>query len=107
MAQQLVVSIGEALYENRQTPEQIEEELVEAGMERDEAQQLISKIQEELEHAKENAKAEDITYGLLWLFGGLLVTGITYSMASGGGSYVVTWGAIVYGLFRTIKGLAS
>jgi hypothetical protein len=49
----------------------------------------------------------DIAFGAMWLGGGLLVTLLSYSAAasgSGGGRYVVTTGAIAYGLVRLIRG---
>lgn len=50
----------------------------------------------------------DLVVGGLWLFGGLIVTGVTYSSASnGGGSYVVAWGAILFGGIQFLKGLAK
>lgn len=54
----------------------------------------------------ENAR-KDTLHGALWLGGGLLVTLISYSAAEGGGHYVVTTGAIVYGAFRLIRGLSK
>lgn len=48
----------------------------------------------------------DLVVGAAWLVGGLLVTGVSYSMASaGGGRYLVTTGAIVYGLMRIGRGV--
>ena len=47
--------------------------------------------------------------GAFWCIGGLLVTFITFSMASGpsGGPYVVTWGAIIYGAAQFIRGFMA
>ena len=36
---------------------------------------------------------------------GILVTAVTYGAASGGGHYVIAWGAIVFGGFQFLKGL--
>jgi hypothetical protein len=45
--------------------------------------------------------------GALLCIGGCVVTAVTYSMASkAGGSYVITWGAIVFGAIRFFRGLA-
>jgi len=51
-------------------------------------------------------------YGLLWFGGGLVVTILTYALASngGGGTYVVAWGPVIFGgiqLFRGLIGLAA
>ena len=45
--------------------------------------------------------------GALWCLGGLLVTGITYTMAANspaGGTYIIAWGAIVFGAVRFFQG---
>src|SRR5262245_58110945 len=50
----------------------------------------------------------NMTVGGLWCVGGLVVTGITYGVASsgsGGGSYVVAWGAIIFGGIQFLRGL--
>lgn len=50
----------------------------------------------------------DMVIGGLWFLGGTLVTGCTYAMASGqsgGGSYVVAWGAILFGGLQFLAGL--
>ena len=59
--------------------------------------------------ARRSAGVNNMTVGLLWCVGGSLVTGVTYNMAvsSGGGSYVIAWGAIVFGGLQFLKGLAQ
>jgi hypothetical protein len=37
---------------------------------------------------------------------GTAVTVLTYEAASGGGTYVVVWGAILFGAIQAIRGLA-
>jgi hypothetical protein len=51
----------------------------------------------------------NILFGSLWLFGGLIVTGMTYAAAvsSGGGRYVVATGAIIVGAFQVLRGLGQ
>ena len=43
--------------------------------------------------------------GALWCIGGIVVTVITYNSASGGGTYVVAWGAILFGFIQLIQGI--
>lgn len=45
--------------------------------------------------------------GGLWCGGGLLVTLFTYMAASGGGTYVVAWGAIIFGGWQFLKGISQ
>jgi hypothetical protein len=56
-----------------------------------------------------NSPGRDIAVGAAWLGGGLLVTFASYSAASSGsgGRYVVTTGAIAYGLVRLVRGLVK
>jgi len=49
-----------------------------------------------------------ILVGLAWLVLGIVVTVATYSSASQqGGTYLVAWGPVVYGLIQIVRGLAS
>lgn len=51
---------------------------------------------------------KSIFYGALWFIGGIVVTVVTYITAisgSGGGTYFVTWGAVLYGAIQFIRGL--
>ena len=49
---------------------------------------------------------QEMGQGLLWLLGGGAVTGITYASASeGGGSYMVMYGAFIYGAVKLLRGL--
>lgn len=47
----------------------------------------------------------DMLVGGLWCGGGLAVTLVTYMAASGGGTYLVAWGAIIFGGWQFVKGL--
>jgi hypothetical protein len=47
----------------------------------------------------------DMVLGALWCVGGIIVTVATYRFASeNGGTYVVTWGAIVFGAMQFFRG---
>lgn len=50
-------------------------------------------------------RQRDLLIGAAWLVGGLFVTLLSYQAASGGGRYLVTTGAIVYGAVRIGRGL--
>jgi tellurite resistance protein len=49
----------------------------------------------------------DRTTGLLWLAGGAAVTFITYIAAGPGGTYLVTWGAMLYGAVKLLGSLGD
>ena len=48
-------------------------------------------------------------YGALWCMGGILVTALTYAAASGpgGGTYVIAFGAIIWGAVQFLSGLTD
>jgi hypothetical protein len=67
-----------------------------------------------LEHLHTQARARaannDITMGAILLFVGLMITGLSYSLAASGangGSYIIAVGAIVWGAIRLFRGLMS
>jgi len=52
--------------------------------------------------------SRNMVFGALWCIGGILVTAITYSAASsGGGTYFVAWGAILFGGLQFLQGLVQ
>lgn len=53
--------------------------------------------------AKIEAANKNILYGSLCLIGGLIVTFGTMSLS--GSTFIVTWGAIVFGGLQLIRGL--
>jgi len=60
-----------------------------------------------LSDAVRAASNRNMFIGGLWCVGGIAVTAITYTAASGGGTYFVAWGAIVFGAIQFIRGLAA
>ena len=52
-----------------------------------------------------SAGGRSALFGALWCVGGTIVTVATYEAAQGGGTYVVAWGAIVFGAIQMLRGL--
>jgi hypothetical protein len=46
-------------------------------------------------------------FGAIWCVGGIAVTALTYQMASGGGTFFVAWGAVLFGGIQCLKGLGQ
>ena len=67
-------------------------------------ERYIHALYEEVRPYKEAAK-KSVTVGMAWLIGGIAVTFGSYLSAvnNGGGTYVVTWGAILFGGFQAVK----
>jgi hypothetical protein len=54
--------------------------------------------------------AQNMTYGALWCIGGTIVTVLGYQFAAsspGGGSYMIFWGAILFGGLQFLKGVGQ
>jgi hypothetical protein len=43
--------------------------------------------------------------GLAWLVGGLVVTAVSFAVAEDGGTYVLAWGAVLFGGLQALRGL--
>ena len=52
-----------------------------------------------------NTGKKNMLYGTLWFVGGLVVTVGTLSAASGGGTYIIAWGALLFGGIQFVQGL--
>lgn len=80
--------------------------LIEQGLKSEDADIVIKNLQRQFKEEKNKIANNNMLYGALWCSGGLLITFLTYTSASkGGGSYVITWGAIIWGILQFVKGL--
>jgi hypothetical protein len=57
------------------------------------------------ESTLKSARKRKIIIGALWFVGGIVITIVTYSQAKseGGGSYLIAWGAIIYGFLQLVN----
>lgn len=46
----------------------------------------------------------EMKQGVIWFVIGMVITGGTYLFASDGGTYYIFWGAMLYGIYRLIRG---
>lgn len=74
------------------------QQLVADGLDYESATVVVDNIRASCR--KELGKA--LFFSLLWLIGGIVVTVVSYNAAKDGGTYYVTWGAILYGLVTSI-----
>ena len=87
-------------------PAVVEAKLVEQGLEEATAATVVNNLREARAKAVKEAAHKNMLYGALWCIGGIVVTAVTYSAAAGGGgSYVVAWGAILFGGIQFFRGL--
>ncbi|MCA6362405.1 MAG: hypothetical protein IM638_05165 [Bacteroidetes bacterium] len=89
------------------SPQTIYEILTENGIPPQTAQHLVQKALKETdpETGEASTGGRDMLIGGLWIAGGLIITIGTYSMASNGGTYFITYGPIIYGVIRFFKGV--
>lgn len=93
---------ADLMFEQKVSPSETKEILIEQGLAPEDADIVISNLQAQMR----GVANKNMLYGALWCIGGLLVTALTYAAASeGGGTYVVTWGAVIFGAIQFFKGL--
>lgn len=86
----------------------IVQQLVERGLSTQDAAMVVRQTREARTEGRHAAGRKNMLIGALWCVGGLAVTFFSYQSAStGGGSYVVTWGAVVFGGIQFVRGLAQ
>jgi hypothetical protein len=78
-----------------------------AGQFVDEVEQAIKTYQNSPEGraALAGQYARRMLYGVLWAVGGTIVTVASYEAASAGGTYIIAWGAILFGIIDFLRGL--
>ena len=96
---------ADMLYNQKKSIEETKAALIENGLRAEEADVVIANLQNQYKQEKREAGNKNMLYGALWCVGGLLVTILTYSAASDGGTYVVAWGAVIFGAIQFFKGL--
>jgi hypothetical protein len=72
------------------------------GGDESEAERLIDGDAQQLPSQSLN---NDMIVGGLIFVAGLIFTGVSYMNPSGGGTYIVTWGAIICGFIQFMRGL--
>ena len=100
--------------------ESVSKTLVKQGWEKGNADAFVAQVQTAIHEyrgspqgqsairdAKRSRNQRNMLVGGLWCVGGTAVTLVTYSAASGegGGTYVVAWGAIIFGALQFLSGM--
>lgn len=96
---------ADMLYNQKKSIEETKAALIENGLRAEDVDVVIANLQNQYKQEKREAGNKNMLYGALWCVGGLLVTILTYSAASDGGTYVVAWGAVIFGAIQFFKGL--
>lgn len=88
----------------------MEDILVEDGLDRKAAREIIRRAMEEARQIKTQAAAKagpwNVVLGVGWIVGGAGMTGLSYYLAmNGGGVYHVFWAAAVFGALQLLRGV--
>lgn len=67
----------------------------------------IDRLRQIARNNARDAAVRRMWIGAAWAIGGTLVTVITFAAAQGGGTYIVAWGAIVFGAIDFLRGLVA
>src|SRR5712692_7157482 len=92
---------------NGVAPEVIEKSLIERGMGAQAAATVVNNLAQAKAKALKDAGRKNMLYGAMWCIGGIVVTALSYRAAanSGGGRYVLAWGAILFGGIQFFRGM--
>jgi hypothetical protein len=85
-----------------------ERRLVAQGHDTEAAHRAVSDLGRMRSNALRKAGEKKMLSGAMWCVGGIIVTALTYQAAAsrpGGGTYIITWGAIVFGAIQFVRGL--
>jgi hypothetical protein len=92
----------------------IVQQLVKQNWTEQAAEQFVSEVERAVTDYRESpqarqamakAYARHMLYGFLWAAGGITVTVLTLALSANGGTYIVAWGAIIFGIVDFFRGL--
>ena len=89
------------------TPQEVQSLLMRQGMDHETAGSIVAELLHERLDATRAAGRKNMLFGTLWFIGGTVVTIGTFAMAvrAGGGTYLIAWGAVVFGAIQFFRGL--
>lgn len=83
----------------------IEELLMKQGLSQEVASTVVANLDRERGRQRRDRAGRDMAIGGVICVIGLAVTFCTFQAASGGGRYVVAYGAIIFGAFQFLRGV--
>lgn len=113
LSQQLLESVVQQLAQGKQ-PARIIKELEKQGWSKENATALVGQAQQALQVYQESPEGRQamvakykraMLSGVLWAVGGIVVTLVTLNLAKSGGTYVIAWGAVIFGIYDFVRGL--
>lgn len=106
--QQMYNYASKLLFKQNKTDEETKECLIRSGgLTPEVADHIINDLNTRYKEEEKKAGRSNMLFGALWCIGGIIATVMSYNAASGGGTYVVAWGAVLYGAVQFIKGVGQ
>ncbi len=109
-AVEAIYAYAGALLRQGKSPAEVEDALVDKGIERKTAAIVVDKLAVAQVNVKKEEGTKNMMIGGLICLVGIIITAASYSSASsgsGGGQYVIAWGAILFGAIRFFRGLGQ
>ncbi|MHB8808310.1 MAG: hypothetical protein ACYC59_12140 [Anaerolineaceae bacterium] len=100
----ILIQKAVSLVKSGKTKTEIVNELIENGIEKPEAEYVVEYILRIKSAAQKEAGKKSVRIGAIWLLIGISVTLYSYLTAHAGETYLIAWGAIIYGGYRLLKG---
>jgi hypothetical protein len=95
------------MFKHEKSAQETKLALINEGLDSESASIVVSNLEQQLRDVQKDEARNDMVKGALWTIGGVAITWATYSAASGGGTYVITWGAIIFGAIQFFRGLIN
>jgi hypothetical protein len=92
------------LMTEHKSPEEATKELIKNGLDSESATVVINNLQLQIKQAKKDGAAQNMFYGVVCFVIGIAITLGTMAMANDGGTYVLAWGAILFGGLQFLYG---
>ena len=106
--QQMYNYASKLLFKQNKSDEETKECLIRSGgLTPEVADHIINDLNTRYKEEEKKAGRSNMLFGALWCIGGIIATVMSYNAASGGGTYVVAWGAVLYGAVQFIKGVGQ
>ena len=96
-ANHLIEYAANLLIQEKKSASETKKALMDMGLDAENAETIVSSLEEQIQQAKNEAANKNMLYGALWFLGGVGATAAEIGY--------VFWGAIVYGGFLFLKGL--
>jgi hypothetical protein len=88
-------------------PSEIQASLTRRGLDAEAAATVVDQLRQAKSRARQVAAKRYMFYGAFWCVGGIAVTVLSYQFAAGmgGGTFVIAWGAVLFGAIQFLRGL--